>query len=617
MLEQPERIPMFLKPKRVRKDGKTHTYWVLVESVRTPKGPRHRTVAYLGELKPSEQSGWARLGRSLSGATGATYPLFERDDPGEPVPATVEVDVRGVHVESTRGFGDVYLALTLWRMLKLDVLLNRLLPRGRETVPWPLVGAILTCARFCHPSSELHVAETWYRSTALDELLGVSVDDVGKDRLYRAHDQILPLKDEIERHLKEQFTTLFDATYDLLLYDVTSTYFEGEAPFNPQAQRGYSRDHRPDCKQVCIGLVVTREGLPVAYEVFAGNRNDVTTVQEIVQTIEAKHGQMNRIWVLDRGMVNEENLAYIRERGGSYSVGTPRPMLRDYEAELLTNQDWTTVRDGLEVKLVQGPDGQETFVICRSEDRRQKENAMHERFERRIEEGLASLARRLDRAKKEPDRTQVERQIGRLLGRNSRAAGLFDVHVQRIEREGRPGLKATWRKHEKWRQWATLSEGCYLLRTNLPDWPPDELWRHYIQLTQAEAAFRTHKDELGLRPVWHWWEDRVHAHILFSFLAYALWKTLEQWMARSTLGHAPRTVLEELARIQLNEVVLPTTAGRSIQLRCVTVPDELQRILLSRLGLELPQRLGEPRWKDKCSPQLGPKNRSQSSETPI
>ena len=384
---------MFLKPKRVRKDGKTHTYWVLVESVRTPKGPRHRTVAYLGELKPSEQSGWARLGRSLSGATGATYPLFERDDPGEPVPATVEVDVRGVHVESTRGFGDVYLALTLWRMLKLDVLLNRLLPRGRETVPWSLVGAILTCARFCHPSSELHVAETWYRSTALDELLGVSVDDVGKDRLYRAHDQILPLKDEIERHLKEQFTTLFDATYDLLLYDVTSTYFEGEAPFNPQAQRGYSRDHRPDCKQVCIGLVVTREGLPVAYEVFAGNRNDVTTVQEIVQTIEAKHGQMNRIWVLDRGMVNEENLAYIRERGGSYIVGTPRPMLRDYEAELLTNQDWTTVRDGLEVKLVQGPDGQETFVICRSEDRRQKENAMHERFERRIEEGLASLAR--------------------------------------------------------------------------------------------------------------------------------------------------------------------------------------------------------------------------------
>ena len=216
------------------------------------------------------------------------------------------------------------------------------------------------------------------------------------------------------------------------------------------------------------------------------------------------------------------------------------------------------------------------------------------------------MARRLEKAKKEPDRVQVERQIGRLLGRNSRAAALFDIHVERVERDGRPGLKVSWRKHEQWRQWASLSEGCYLLRTNLRGWPPDELWRHYIQLTQAEAAFRTAKDQLNLRPIWHWWEDRVQAHILFSFLAYVLWKTLEQWMARSTLGHAPRTVLQELSRLQLDEVVLPTTTGRSLQLRCVTVPDELQRILLSRLGLELPQRLGEPRWRDECSPQLGP-----------
>ncbi len=525
--------------------------------------------------------------------------LFERDKPSEPVPSAVDVDVRGVRVERTRDFGDVYLALTLWRMLKLDVLFQRLLPGGREEVPWSLVGAILTIARFCQPSSELHVAETWYRSTALDELLGVSVDEVGKDRLYRAHDRILPLKNEIERHLKERFTTLFDATYDLMLYDVTSTYFEGQARFNPQAQRGYSRDHRPDCKQVCIGLVVTRAGLPVAYEVFAGNRNDVTTVEEIVQAVEAKHGQMNRIWVLDRGMVNEENLAYIRQRGGSYIVGTPKSMLRDYEAKLLDNEEWTTVCEGLEVKLVNGPDGQETFVLCRSQERRQKEKAMHERFERRIEEGLTRLAGRLQKAKKEPDRTQVERQIGRLLGRNSRAAGLFDIRVENVDRDGQPGLKVTWSKHEKWRQWAGLSEGCYLLRTNLSGWAPDELWRQYMQLVHAEAAFRVEKDQLNLRPIWHWWEDRVQAHILFSFLAYVLWKTLEQWMARSTLGHAPRTILEELARIRLNEVILPTTTGRSIQLRCVTLPDELQRILLSRLGLELPQRLGEPRWRDE------------------
>jgi transposase len=436
----------------------------------------------------------------------------------------------------------------------------------------------------------------------------VSVEDVGKDRLYRAHDRILPLKDAIERHLKEQFTTLFDTTYDLLLYDVTSTYFEGEAAANPQARRGYSRDKRPDCKQVCIGLVVTREGLPVAYEVFAGNRNDVTTVEEIVDAIESKHGQMNRIWVLDRGMVNEENLAYIRERGGRYIVGTPKSMLRNYEADLLTNSDWTSVHDDLEVKLVNAPDGQETFVLCRSDDRRQKEKAMHERFERRIEEGLTSLARRLEKAKKQPDRVQVERQIGRLLGRNSHAAGLFDIQVKHVDRDGRPGLMVRWSKHEKWRQWASLSEGCYLLRTNVTGWPPDELWRQYIQLTQAEAAFRTEKDQLNLRPVWHQWEHRVQAHILFSFLAYVLWKTLEQWMARSMLGHAPRTVMEQLGRLKLNEVVLPTTTGRSIQLRCVTAPDDLQRILLSRLGLTLPQRLGEPRWISGCSPKLKPGN---------
>jgi len=303
--------------------------------------------------------------------------------------------------------------------------------------------------------------------------------------------------------------------------------------------------------------------------------------------------------VLDRGMVNEENLAYIRQRGGSYIVGTPRSMLRDYEAKLLENDAWTTVCAGLEVKLVNGPDGQETFVLCRSRERRQKEKAMHERFERRIEEGLNSLAGRLQKAKKEPDRAQVERQIGRLLGRNSRAAGLFDIRVEKVQRDSRPGLKVTWNKHEKWREWAGLSEGCYLLRTNLSGWAPDELWRQYMQLTQAEAAFRAGKDQLNLRPIWHWWEDRVQAHILFSFLAYVLWKTLEQWMARSTLGHAPRTILEELGRIRLNEVILPTTTGRSIQLRCVTLPDALQRILLSRMGLELPQRLGDPRWRDQ------------------
>lgn len=594
---------MFLKPKRVRKDGKTHTYWALVESVRTPKGPRHRTVAYLGELKASERTGWIQLAGSQARRIEPTSPLFPSAEvQDEEVPATVEVEVRGVRIDRTREFGNVFLALSLWKLLELDVLFSRLLPVGREEVPWAVVGAILTCARFCWPSSELHVAETWYEATALDELLGVAPEQVGKDRLYRAHDRILPLKDEIERHLKERFTTLFDAKYDLLLYDVTSTYFEGDAPFNPQAKRGYSRDHRPDCKQVCIGLIVTRDGLPVAYEVFDGNRNDATTVEEIVQSIESKHGQVNRIWVMDRGMINEENLEFIRSRGGHYIVGTPKPMLRQYEAQLAEEADWSAVHEGLDVKLCEAPGGIETFVLCRSEDRRQKEKAMHERFEIRIEQSLQSLARRLEKARTLPDRAQVERQIGRILQRNSRASKLFEISVNDVVREGEPGLQVTWQKREGWRAWSSLSEGCYLLRTNLKDWPADELWRHYIQLTQVEAAFRTEKEQLNLRPIWHWDEHRVQAHILFSFLAYVLWKTLEQWMVRSGLGNAPRTVLEELGRIKLNDVLLPTKSGRTVHLRCVTLPDDRQRILLSRLSLEVPQRLGQPRWSDDVVP---------------
>ena len=587
---------MFLKPAHISKGGKRHTYWKLVESYRTPRGPRHRTVAYLGELGASERSGWARLGRSLGEHPEPAYPLFPQSETTEPVPATVEVNVRGVRVQRSRCFGDVYLGLVLWRALGFDDLFDQLLPRGREDVPWPMVAAILTISRFCNPSSELHIAEGWYRSTALEQLVDIPNDLVGKDRLYRAHDRVLPLKEAIETHLKERFTTLFDAKYDLLLYDVTSTYFEGDAAGNEQAQRGHSRDKRSDCKQVCIGLVVTREGLPVAYEVFDGNRNDVTTVEEIVESMETKYGQAQRIWVLDRGMVNPENLSYISQRQGRYIVGTSRETLKSYEAQLVDEADWAQVQEGLEVKLCDGPDGEETFVLCRSTARREKEKAMHQRFEKRIEEALERLARRLEHAKKKPNVSQVERQIGRLLERNSRAAGLFNIQVEEVERNGRPGLKVHWTKNEVWRRWADLSEGCYMLRTNLTGWEPEELWKTYIQLTEAEAAFRTQKSELSLRPIWHQLKDRVQAHILFSFLAYAMWKTLQQWMGRSDLGHAPRTVIDQLAQITLNDVILPTSAGRQICLQCVSEPDEAQRILLTRLGLKLPHRLGEPRW---------------------
>jgi len=588
---------MFLKRINAKStEGKKQTYWALVKSVRTARGPRHQIVSYLGELQAGEKNEWANLARIVNKRPIPHMPLFDTPETTEPVPETIEVRVRGARVERTRDFGNVYLALTLWRALELDQLLERIMPDGHGKTPWHMVATILSLARFCEPSSELHIADTWYQRTSLDDLMGVPADRVNPDRLYRAHDHLLKHKDDIEKHLKQRYTTLFDAQYDLLLYDVTSTYFEGEAKRNPQAKRGHSRDHRSDCKQVCIGLVVTREGLPVAYEVFDGNRHDSTTLQEIIETMEQKYGKARRVWVLDRGMVSDENLQFLRDRDGQYIVGTPKATLKSFEQALL-DQDWTQVEEGIEVKLRPGPDGDETFILCRSSARREKEKAMHERFEKRIEEGLQSLERRLDKAKKKPNRSQVERQIGRLLGRNSRAAGLFDIKVSKVARDGVDGfLKVTWTKKDAWRDWAQLSEGCYLLRTNLVGWSPEDLWKTYIQLTQAEAAFRTQKSELNLRPIWHHKEDRVQAHILFSFLAYAMWKMLGLWMSRCGLGNGPRPLIEEFDRIKTNDVILPTSNGREVRIRCVTQTDQSQRILLDRLGLKIPRRLGEPRW---------------------
>ena len=587
---------MFLKRISIRKSGKRHTYWALVKSVRTARGPRHQVVSYLGELEPGEKAGWARVGRITRRLQPAQLHLFDDTGPRDPVPEKVEVLVRRARVERTRGFGDVYLGLLLWQTLELDKLLDRKIQRGRSRIPWPLMATVSTLARFCEPSSELHIADTWYLRTALDDLLGIPDHLVNTQRLYRTHDALLPHKEAIETHLKERFATLFDTGYDLLLYDVTSTYFEGQASRNPQARRGYSRDHRSDCKQVCIGLVVTREGLPVAYDVFDGNRHDRTTLQEIVEAMEKRHGRADLIWVLDRGMVSDENMTFLHERDGRYIVGTPKSMLREFERDLL-EKAWTEVETGVEVRLCPGLQGHETFIVCRSFARREKERAMHDRFEKRIEADLTRLAGRLERCHQKPNRSQVERQIGRILGRNSRAAGLFDITVREIERKGVKGhLEVTWKKKEAWRDWARLSEGCYVLRTNLTDWKAEDLWKSYIQLTQAESAFRTQKSELHLRPIWHHREDRVQAHILFSFLAYAMWKTLEQWMERSRLGNGPRTVIEEFQRIKSTDVVLPTSTGRDVRIRCITAPDEAQRILLDRLGVQMPARLGEPKW---------------------
>jgi transposase len=586
---------MFLKRLERRKNGKAHTYWALVESFRTAKGSRHRVVAYLGDLKKSERSGWAQLCRRMNKQTRPQPSLFDPphyDDPTDDEPVLVRL--KDIRLERLRDFGDVWLALGLWRLLGLDTLLSRVMPEGQQDVPWSVLAAILVMARFCEPSSELHIADTWYRRTALEDLLGVSVAQVHTTRLYEGLDALLPHKEAIEKHLKERLGDLFDLKYDLLLYDITSTYFEGECAGNPMAKRGYSRDHRPDCPQVCIGLVVTTDGIPLGYEVFDGNTNDSTTVETIVAAMEAKYGKARRVWVMDRGMVSEDNLRFLRDRGGSYIVGTPKGMLRQFE-RYLTNKGWEEVQAGVQVKLVAGPNGAETFVLARSADRQEKERAMHNRFLERMEAGLTRLQSAAERGRLR-DLAVAHERLGRLKERYWRAGSAFHVKIAPIpNRTGKARLSITWRRNTRWRDWAELSEGCYLLRTNLTDTDPGTLWKRYVQLTEAEWAFRITKDELRIRPIWHQKGDRVKAHILVCFLAYVLWKALAQWMRRAGLGDAPRTLVEEFGKIKSGDVVLKAKRadGREypIRLRCVTTPDAAQKVLLNRLGLTLPQRL--------------------------
>ena len=570
---------MRLRRCRRTKGQKDYIYWALVESYRTERGPRQRVVAYLGDMGEGERLGVQQAARGQ----GHSWQGRLFDEGGEP--EWVEVDAKRVRAEQVRDFGGYWLGLEVSERLELIPLLERLLPQGREEIPWSMMAMTLVLMRLCEPSSELRIAEHLYERSALGDLLGVPLGKVNDDRLYRALDKLLPGKVDLEKHLKERLGELFDLEYDLLLYDITSTYFEGESASNRQAMRGYSRDHRPDCKQVCIALVVSREGFPLGYEVFPGNRADVTTVEEIVQKIEAHYGTAGRIWVMDRGMVSEENLEYLRTGGRRYIVGTPKSQLRRFEGELL-REGWQQVREGLEVKLCPSPEGKESFILCRSTARAVKEKQIHERFEKRIEKGITRLAEGCRKKKQKVG--AIERRVGRLLEANSRVAGLFRVEVkERVD----GGADVTWEKVQAWRGWARLSEGCYLLRSNIMDWDAQQLWQAYIQLTEAEAAFRIQKSDLQIRPVWHQKGERVQAHILVCFLAYVLWKMLGQMCKRAGLGSEPRKVFDEIAQIKMVDVVMPTKQGAVIRKRCIAQPTKAQAILLQKLQLQLPQQM--------------------------
>lgn len=554
-------------------------YWELVENCRTAHGPRQRVVAYLGHLSQAECLAVKQTAVGLPGVWQGR--LF--DEVG--VPEWVEVDVKRVHVERVRDFGGYWLGLQILEQLQLPAFLERVIGQGREDVSWAMMGLALVAMRLCEPSSELRIAEHLFERSPLPDLLGIPADKVNDDRLYRGLDSLLPHKAELEKHLKERLGILFELEYDLLLYDMTSTYFEGEAALNGQARRGYSRDHRPDCQQVCIALVVARCGIPLGYEVFPGNRSDVRTVEEIVNKIESQYGRANRIWVMDRGNVSEKNLRFLRSDGRRYIVGTPKSLLRRFERELLT-EGWEKIRDGLEVKRCPNPEGKETFILCRSQARTIKEKQIHERFEKRLEEGLTKITESC--RKKKQTIGKIERRVGKLLGKNTRAAGLFKIEVRE---KPAGGAEVVWEKVEAWRHWAELSEGSYILRTNIDDWTAAELWEAYIQLTEAEAAFRIQKSDLRIRPIWHQKEDRVKAHILVCFLAYVVWKMLGQMCRRAGLGDEPRKVFDEIAQIKVVDVVMPTRQGITITRRCIAQPTPAQATLLQRLHLHLPQRI--------------------------
>jgi transposase len=578
---------MFLRANRRSKDGKEHTYWSLVETVRTADGPRQRTLCYLGELNDSGQARWLKTIEVFnSQGESRQLKLFPSDvepPPGDPQVARVWLEK--VRLERPRQFGPCFVGWELWQCLELDRFFAQRLDEPEADVPWSRVAAVLAINRLCAPGSELAIERRWYPTTALDDLLGIAEGKINDSRLYRCLDRLLPHKSKLEQHLKAGYGQLFEADFDVLLYDLTSSYVEGRAESNPLLRRGYSRDHRPDCKQVVIALIVNAEGFPLSYETFDGNRADVTTLEVVLRMVERKYGQARRVWVFDRGLVSEANLKLLRKRGGQYLVGSPRSRLKHYEQQLVEGT-WEQVRPDVEVKLVNTPEGEETYILCRSVARQAKEKAIRSSFSQRLEKALTQLEKRIAEGKLK-NRHKIERSLGRIQACHFHVIDLYEIQLP--EREGK--LRLEWKLVEQRRAWREAREGAYLLRTNVKPGQPQELWSQYIQLTEAEAAFRALKSELLIRPFFHRLEGRIKAHILVAFLGYALWVTLKHLLRRKQLELSPTQALAALSTLQSADIVLPTTDGREIRLRRITTPSAEQQRLLDQLGIKLPERL--------------------------
>jgi transposase len=577
---------MFLRSNSRIKDGKQHRYFTVVESRRLQSGKvAQRQVLYLGEINDSQQAAWRRTLEVFDEAEQRLTPLslFPED---RPVPAdaldSVQVKLSEMKLERARPYGNCWLGCELWRQLQLDRFWSEKLPRGRESVAWPQVLELLAVNRLIDPGSEFRLHRQWFDQSAMDVLLGQDFAIAEKDRLYRCLDRVLEHKQDLFVHLQQRWKDLFDAEFDLLLYDLTSTYVEGEAEQNPKARYGYSRDKRPDCKQVVIALIVTPAGLPLAYEVMAGNTSEKTTLRGFLDSIESQYGKARRVWLMDRGIPTEALLQEMRtsRQDTFYLVGTSRAKVKQYEKKWL-ELPWHKVRESVEVKLF-AQDG-ELYVLAKSEGRQAKENAMRRKK-------LARLLRKLRAMRRScPKRDQLLMRVGAAKTDVGRAFGFVKINLpsagEEVTRE-----TFTFQLDKARLKEAELRDGHYLLRTNLVAEDPAVLWDRYVQLTQIEAAFKCLKSDLGIRPIHHQLEHRVDAHILVAFLAYCLTVTLRHRLRMHAPGLTPRAVLEKLAGIQMLDVSFPTTDGRRLVMPRYTEPSPEQALLLHHLNLVLPQQ---------------------------
>lgn len=577
---------MFLRSHRRMKDGKEHRYYSIEESRRLQSGRVvQRRVLYLGEINDSQQAAWRKtlavFDEQQQGYT--TLSLFPED---RPVPAeavdSVQVKLSEMTLRRARPYGNCWLGCELWRQVELDQFWEQKLERGREEVSWAQVLELLVVNRLIDPGSEFRLHRQWFDQSAMDVLLGVDFAVAEKDRLYRCLDRILSHKADLFVHLQQRWKSLFDVAFDVLLYDLTSTYVEGKAEQNPKAKRGYSRDGRPDCKQVIVALVITPEGFPLAYEVMDGNTSDKTTLRGFLTKIESLYGKARRVWLMDRGIPTEGVLQEMRaaERQMFYLVGTPKARVTKYEKQWL-NLPWQKVRDSVEVKLFS--QDSEMYVLAKSEGRQQKEIAIRRKK-------LARLLRKLRRMRKSlPKRDQLLLRIGAAKTEAGRAFGFVKIRVPGKDEEV---TRETFTFHTdkvKLKE-AQLRDGHYLLRTNMVAEDPTVLWDRYMQLTQIEAAFKCLKSELGIRPIYHQLEHRVEAHILVAFLAYCLSVTLKYRLRAHAPGLTPRAVLDKLAAIQMLDVSLPTTDGRCLTMPRYTEPEPDVALMLHQLKLTLPNQ---------------------------